>query len=102
VTSSSCPTRSRARALDLVLAAHLLDEQFRVGADLDILVPVIHRPFQGREQAVVFGDVVRRDAQAAEELFDEGSVGVFDADAVTGRSGIAAGSPVDINTDHGG
>ena len=62
--------------LDLVLAAHLLDQQLGVGADLHVAMAVIDRPLERGQQAVVFGDVVGGDAERAVQLFDQRAVGV--------------------------
>ena len=56
--------------LHLVVAAHLLDEQQRIGADVHARAAVIDRPLERREQAAVFGDVVGGDAERRRELVD--------------------------------
>ena len=59
--------------LTLYLAAHLLDEQFRVGLDSHVPMPVLDGVAERGEQPVVFRDVVGCDAEAAVQLVDQRS-----------------------------
>jgi hypothetical protein len=86
--------------LDLVLATHLLHQQLGVRADLHAALLVINRPLQRGEQAVVFGDIVRRDAQPAVQLVNERAVGGFDPDTVPRRTRIATGPAVYVSDNH--
>ena len=62
--------RLQARILHLVFAAHLLDEQLRVGANVHARWRVVDGPLQRRQQAVVFRDVVGGDAEAAVQFVE--------------------------------
>ena len=48
--------------LDLVLAAHLLHEQLRVGHDLQVVHAELGGLGEAGDERAVLGDVVRRDA----------------------------------------
>ena len=63
-------------------------------------VAVLCRPAERGEQAVVFGDVVGGDAEAAVQFVEDGAVGTLDEDAVARGTGVAPGAAVDIRGDH--
>ena len=64
--------RLQAGVLHLEVAQHLLDEEQRIGAHLDLAMPLRARPLERREQPSILGDVVRRDAdRLANEAMDE-------------------------------
>src|SRR5439155_532166 len=84
---------------DFVFPAHLLDEQLGIRADVDVPLAVRERPPQRGEQAVVFSDVVGRDAERAVDLVEERAAGRLDAHAVAGRARVAAGAAVDVRDD---
>src|SRR3954470_20345167 len=85
--------------LHLVLAAHLLDEQLRVGADVHLAMALRGGPAQGGEQAVVLGDVVGRDAEAPIQFVDHRAVGILDRHAVPRGARVPARPSVDVSRD---
>src|SRR5262245_18293244 len=85
--------------LHAVLAAHLLHEELGIGLDEHPAVLVLHGPSQGGKQAVVLGDVVGRDAEAAVQLVEQAAARVHDVDAVSRGSRVAAGASVDVRRD---
>ena len=94
-----CVERLQPRMLHLEAAAHLLDEQLRIGLDVDGRVAVFLRPAQRRQQAVVFRDVVGGDADPAVQLVEERTVGPFDVDAVARGAWIAPRTAIDVGGD---
>src|SRR5262245_15838438 len=92
--------RNQSGILHLVAAEHLLDEQQRIGSDVHRRLVVRERPFERREKATVFGDVVRSGANRVAEFLDERAVLALDAHAVSGGPGIAARAAVDVGDDH--
>ena len=56
-------------------------------------------PLERRQKAAVLGNVVGGDADRLGELFDERSIGVFDADAVSRRARVSPRSTVDVGDD---
>jgi hypothetical protein len=84
-----------------VLAPHLLDEEFGIGAHMKRVFAAVEHPGERGKKAVVFGDVIRRHPQRTMKLLDHRSVGGFDANAVSRGPRIAAGTPIDIRSQHG-
>ena len=91
--------RLQAGVLHLEVAQHLLDQQQRIRSHVNVALAVRLRPFQRREQPAILRDVVRRRADRFAELFDGRAVGPLDADAETGRTGIAPRTAVDVGDD---
>ena len=98
----TCCQRLKAGVFNPVFAAHLLDQQFRVGADPQIPLVVVGGPLECREQPVVFGDVVRGDPEGPMEFVEHSAVGRFNPDAIPCRAGISAGPAIDVRDDHCG
>ena len=67
---------------------------------MDLAVAVLRRPAQRGEQAVVLGDVVGGDAEAAVQFVEDGAVGILDEDTVAGGAGVSPCAAVDIRSDH--
>ena len=82
--------RAQVGAFDAVLALHLLDHELGVSDDAQLGVAPGEGEFEGGQQAGVFSEVVGLNAEEFVQLFDLVAVGVFNADAVTGRAGITA------------
>ena len=82
--------------LDLEAAKHLLHQQQRVGAHVQLLVSVQPRPLERGQQSAILRDVVRGGPDRLRELFDQRAVRLFDTDAVAGRSGVPACAAVDV------
>jgi len=80
----------------LVLALHLLDHQFGVGDDGEVLRVVFDGPLEDAEEAGVFGEVVGLDAEVLAQFGDDPAFCVFDDCAVAGGAGVAAGAPVAV------
>ena len=76
-----------------MLAQHLLDQQQRIGSDVERPMTVGPRPLERRQQAAILGDVIGRDADRFAELLDQRAVFVLDADAKSGGSGIPRAPP---------
>lgn len=79
--------------LHAVHTEHLLHQQFGIRPDDDVAVAVLDGVPQRGEQAVVFGDVVRGDADRAAELNDQRAVGGLDANAVPAGPGFPRDPP---------
>jgi hypothetical protein len=84
-----------------VLAPHLPDEEFGIGAHVKRVVAAIEHPGERGKQSVVFGDVVRRHPQRTMKVLEHRSVGGFDAHAVSRGPRIAAGASIDVRGQHG-
>ena len=80
--------------LHAVLAAHLLDEELRVGDDLELVDTRLDRALEPGDQGRVLGDVVRRDADRLASRIEHGAVLGLEHEAVRGRPGIATGAAV--------
>src|SRR5438045_6774646 len=91
--------RLQAGVPDLVISAHLLDEQQRVGADDQGMMAVGLRPFESRNERAVLGDVVRRDADRFAEFLDQRAVWPLDPDAEPGGTGVAARAAIYVRND---
>src|SRR5260221_8856439 len=91
--------RLEARVFDLEFAFHLVHEKQGVRADVDDALAARGRPCERREQAVVFGDVVGRDAERAVKLLDERAGGILDPHAVARRARIAPRAAVYVRGD---
>ena len=85
--------------LYLVAPQHLLNEQQRIGSNVNGLVPMGTDPLERGDQRPIFGDVIGGHADRVAELVDQGSVRLFDPDAVAGGAGIAAGAAINIRDD---
>jgi hypothetical protein len=81
---------------DFEASEHLLNEQKRVGSNMNGPVAVSVRPFKRCKQAVVLGHVVRGDTNGPLQFVDQRSIGALDPNSVSGRTGIAARAAVDI------
>ena len=92
--------RLEAGILHAVLAAELLDEQLGIRADVQRPVPVVHRPRQGGQQAVVFRDVVGGVREAAVQLGDHRAVVAHNLHAVARGARVAARAAIDVRRDH--
>ena len=97
--SRACVQRLQAGVFHLVVTAHLLHEEQRIGAYVHAPTSMSASPLERGEQPVVFGDVVGRQADGAAELFNQLAIGPLDANAETRRSWIAARAPIDVR-DH--
>ena len=66
---------------------------------MDLLVPVLFGPLERGDQPSILRDVVGRNSNRFAEFFDERAIGLLDADAVAGGTGIAAGAAIDVGDD---
>src|SRR3990172_9180687 len=66
---------------------------------MELSVPVLSSPLERGDEPSILRDVVGCDSNGLAEFFDERAVRPLDADAVAGRSGIAAGAAVDVRDD---
>ena len=66
---------------------------------MDLLVPVLFGPLERGDKPSIFRDIVGRDPDRLAEFFDERAIGLLDADAVAGRTGIPAGTAIDVGDD---
>src|SRR4029077_16618244 len=89
-------------ASNLVLAAHLFDEELGIAFDAQRLNALRLHVVERGDQAVVFGDVVGHAADVFFQLGDDFTFWVANHHAVSGRAGIAARAAVDIGTISGG
>ena len=80
--------------LDLVLAAHLLDHQLRVGDHLELADVELDRLLEPGDQGAVLGDVVRRDADRLAVGREHRAVLGLEHVAVGRRPGIPARAAV--------
>ncbi len=80
--------------LHAVLAAHLLDEELRVGDDLELVDTRLDRAFESGDQGRILRDVVRRNADRLASRIEHGSVFGLEHEAVRGRPRVASGAPV--------
>ena len=62
--------RLQPRVLHPVVATHLLDEQQRIGPDVDVASAVAPRPFECGDERAVLGHVVRGDADRLAEILE--------------------------------
>src|SRR5262245_28818319 len=76
--------------LDLVLPAHLLHHELRVGDDLELVHAGLDRAFEPGDERRVLRDVVRRDADRLSASVENGSVLGLEHECVRGRSRIPA------------
>src|SRR5436190_90728 len=86
--------------LHLVIAEHLLDQQERVGSNQHLGFAMRPRPFQGRNEAAIFRDIVRGDADRLVKLVYQRAIRPLDSHAETGRPRVAPGAAVRIRDDH--
>jgi hypothetical protein len=93
--------RHKPWVLHFVDTLHLLYEQQRVGADVKPGGAVRERPFKGSDEAAIFGDVIRSDADRLGKFLDQRPVFSLDSHAEPRRARVSAGAAVDIG-DHDG
>src|SRR5207249_9628580 len=93
--------RLQAGTPHLVDALHLLYEQLRIGTDVQLVMAVLLRPLQRREETAILGDVVGGPADRLGDLFDQRAAVVFNADTEPRRSRVAASAAVDVSNDQG-
>ena len=84
--------------LDLVLAAHLLDEELGVGHDLDLGDGELECLREPGDETAVLGDVVRRDADRLAVRCEDGAVVALEDVCERGRPGVAARAAVGVET----
>src|SRR5262245_39986568 len=89
--------RLKARTLHTIFAAHLLHQQFRVGADMQPGDAIGGRPSQRRNQAAVLSDVVGGRAERFLQL-DDRAVILLDVYPVPCGAGVAARAAVHART----
>jgi len=94
--------RLQTGVLHLENAAHLLNEQERIGSHQEARGAMALGPLERRNESTVFGDVVRGDANRFAEFLDERPIGPFDAHAVAGGARISARPSVNVGDDVGG
>lgn len=82
------------RAFDAVFALHLLDHQLGISDDAQMGIALRDGEFEGGEEGGVFGEVVGFYPEEFVQLLHFVAIGVFDANAVAGRAGIAAGTAI--------
>ena len=92
--------RHQPRIFHFVVAEHLLNEQQRIRANVQVLVIVALGPFERREQPAVLGHVVRGDSDRLAELFDERAVLMLDSNPEPRWTRIAPSTAVDVGDDH--
>ena len=80
--------------LHAVLAAHLPDEQLRVGHDLDLPQAELEGPAQTLDERPVLGDVVRRHPDHLAARIEHGAVQGLQHVAERSRPGVAARAAV--------
>ena len=90
------PEWAEVGAVDLVLALHLLDHQFRVGDDAQAALLVFQAPGEDAQKGGVFSVVVGALAEVLAEPGEYAAVLVFDNGAIAGRAGVAAGASVAV------
>src|SRR5215467_12251628 len=90
--------RLQVGALDFVLPAHLLDQQFGVALDVQFPHAAGLREVERRDESVVFGDVVGGPADVLLQASDNFTARIADYHAVSGRPWIAARPAVDVRS----
>src|SRR5438270_6851398 len=82
------------RVLDLVLAAHLLHDELRVGHDLELVESQLDRFCEPGHEGAVLGHVVRRDADRLAARVEHRPIFGLEHVAVRRGAGVAARAPV--------
>src|SRR5436190_2872288 len=85
------------RVLDLVLAAHLADDQLRVANELKLPGPERPRPFDSEEERAVFRDVVGCTTDGLRVLVNHAAVGLGQYGRDRRRPRVAARAAVDVD-----
>src|SRR5882762_3284284 len=80
----------------LVDAFHLADHQFGIANYLERFDLVFGGVAESGEESLILGVVVGAMAEVFAKLGDRVARGVVDGNTITGRSGIAAGSTIDV------
>src|SRR4029078_13248630 len=84
------------RFLCLPSSAHLLDDELRVHPRVEIVDAAALRLLQADDETLVFGDVVRRHAEALRELGDDVPARVEQAGAGAREAGVPARCAIGI------
>ena len=84
---------------DLEASQHLLNEQERIGSHVNDVLVMSASPLECRQKAPILGDVIGGDAYRPAEFVDDRPVGLLDADAIAGRTGIPASAAVNVRDD---
>jgi hypothetical protein len=93
--------RKQPLVLDTIVAEHLLDDEQRVGPDVEARMAMGEGPFERRDQPPIFRDVVGGETDALVQLRQHLTVLIRDDGTVSGRPWVASGAAVDVRGDHG-
>lgn len=88
--------------LHFVVSGELLDDEFRIGAELDFGGSEFDGALDSEVGAHVFRHVVRGFSEVLVPLFDGVSFGIGDIDAKPGGTGVSTGSAVGIHDEFHG
>lgn len=91
--------RAQIRAVNAVLALHLLDHELGIGDDAEVGIAFGEREPKGGKQAGVFREIIGFYSQKFVKFLNFVAVGVFQTDAIAGGTGIASRAAVAVSRD---